>query len=515
MINQKFPEIPSSSNFIFSNKTGAKDSTNTNGSFDINSVSKLPHKKSLEHPLKRKSLYSSTAESPLKKTSANNIFSQKHNISQYGTIEYPTPQSSLFFNHLQTVGSMASLNPPQPFHNSLSEPLSAFGDPWNNRDVNIASHAIADSEIFEEDDFGVFNPHWEEMLTFLLSWVSVPLPAIKFESNTGSPTFKIHFWSFLLFYYGIYNLCALLLVTNMFRLYSLNWWPESMSATSAIITSWIGSMSLGAIFYEYDPQLLREPLVWTGITLATLILPLIISFLQTRKHYSQLPTRPIYATTTDHMLFFSSLEWRTPTSYLRFLWFCGIFTLWYLALVAGEYLAYTYVSTLPHKSIENLKNLFARLHSPDQYLFIQLGSSLWVVLFFPFRMSKITWKILSYFDLAADTYEEYLRHTGFTFYIRNLAENTTMLAFLSWVSILHYGPNKALYPYFQFSINDSDNSIVGNNHEVRYSYELTMKASIVVWCCEFTVSRMEISVYDSSDIFPSYSRTAKYAVCTD
>lgn len=48
-----------------------------------------------------------------------------------------------------------------------------------------------------------------------------------------------------------------------------------------------------------------------------------------------------------------------------------------------------------------------------------------------------------------------------------------MTAFLGWLTILHYGPNKTIYPFFAF---DSDTD--------PYNYRLTAIASLVIWGTE-------------------------------
>ncbi|PVV04105.1 hypothetical protein BB560_001397 [Smittium megazygosporum] len=599
-----------------------------------NNCSTISNSPLLDHPLQKKSIpFGDSAAGtsflyPYAKRSISKLNSISAAIPNYDSInEYidfqTTPDKKTSKRLGKTkIPSFRPLNS-LPFlkQSTSSTPLPI--DPWNDQSVTIATGSVLQTEVFKDDDFGVFNPHWDDMITFrelkskvphkkkwsishtlnnhdtvnnsvlfdfsrnvssptyrffhlivlpvtlVIMWVSVPLPSIREQSFWDFQTYKINFWAFLFFYYGVYNICALLLVTNLFQLYSLNWWPESMSATSACVISWLGSICLGAILYLFNIELVKIPLVWTGLTLCTLVLPVVISFIQIRRRHLISINRSLMKPRkkpssrnkntallpfaedpgSEQAIFLSSVEWiNSSSSYLRYLWFCAIFPLWYIALVAGEYLALSFLDTLPHKNIEGLKyvytwiavvnsldllaswvisskirswplqycyqiyftltyfifyrNLFARLHSPSQYLYIQLGSSLWIVLFYPFRMLKRTWKVLKYFDLAPETYDEYLKRLGSTFYIRNFSENATMLAFIMWVTVLHFGPNKYLYPYFQFSVADepADLNKAGNGllstrssgikNEVQYSFGLTIKASLVVWCCELIVSRM-------------------------
>jgi len=64
-------------------------------------------------------------------------------------------------------------------------------------------------------------------------------------------------------------------------------------------------------------------------------------------------------------------------------------------------------------------------------------------------------------------------------FIRGLAENVSMLAFLGSILVLHYGSNKDVYPYFAFDrASDSPDGGAG------YDFGLTFYASIVTWACE-------------------------------
>ena len=58
------------------------------------------------------------------------------------------------------------------------------------------------------------------------------------------------------------------------------------------------------------------------------------------------------------------------------------------------------------------------------------------------------------------------------FYLRTIAQHTTMLAFLGWLSLLHFGINQPLYPFFAFDDDDS------------YNYRLTIIGSLAIWASE-------------------------------
>ncbi|KAK0519386.1 hypothetical protein OC835_007541 [Tilletia horrida] len=176
------------------------------------------------------------------------------------------------------------------------------------------------------------------------------------------------------------------------------------------------------------------------------------------------------------------LTMRIPSSYIRFLRFIASISLALLALLPGQGYASVYLSTLPHTSLEGTayvtwmmtvnymalashwileekvrsralvfvfkydyflvhfifyRNLFARLRSFDQLALIQLLSSFWVCI----CMSGFCHRIVQYFNPEPKSWEECVESVGLGFYLRNLAQNTTMIAFLGWVSILHFGNN--------------------------------------------------------------------------
>lgn len=59
----------------------------------------------------------------------------------------------------------------------------------------------------------------------------------------------------------------------------------------------------------------------------------------------------------------------------------------------------------------------------------------------------------------------------------------TVVAFLGWLTILHYGPNSTIYPFFAF---DSPTD--------PYTYRLTATASLVIWATELVSSFFARSV---------------------
>ncbi|ORX66347.1 hypothetical protein DL89DRAFT_226743 [Linderina pennispora] len=361
----------------------------------------------------------------------------------------------------------------------------------------------------------------------VVAWCSVPLATDTVEKPGGGEEEKLNFWFFLFFYFGIYNAVALALVTQIFHVYSLTWWPRSMSGLLANVISWVFSTALGAVVYMADTGIETVPMFWTALTLLTLLLPIFISFVIIQKHHRRSTRR--HSNAEDRPLMATSAEWRTPTSYRRFLWFCSSFLLWYAALAAGEYLAYVYIKTLPHTTADGFyyvyswivtvnilslaaswvvgakvrswpltyiytlyffmtyfifyRNLFARLQDPKQVLYLQLGLSMWIVFIYPVRMAKWVYRIQAFVCRWGDDYpyEVYAKQLARTFFLRNKAENATMLGFLCWVTVLHFGPNSPHYPFFQFKPEDD---------EFNYKYDLTIKASAYVWLSEIIASRV-------------------------
>ncbi|KAJ1743551.1 hypothetical protein LPJ68_000929 [Coemansia sp. RSA 1086] len=467
----------------------------------------------------------------------------------------------------------------------MSEILSAhgIGQEWATHAEERARRptALTTSSLLpdEDEEFGRYNPHWDDMMTFrqirvrrerawsaasdpasvgaavrgedrqqllelattavgrsvcltllpvatVVLWSAVPLRTDIVENEE-----RLNFWFFLLFYYGTYNAVALALVTQIFRVYSLTWWPRAMSGLLANIASWLLTTALGAFIYMLGTGIERNPMTWTLLTLLTLLLPVAVSFGIIQRHHRRTRSRrrAIDADDEQRPLMATSTEWRTPASYRRFLWFCSSFLLWYAALAAGELMASTFIATLPHTTgdeffyvytwiatvnvlslaagwVVNAKirswplqyiytlyffttyfifyrNLFARLENPEQVVYLQLSASLWVALIYPLRMAHWVYRVLAYVCRWGEDYpyESYARQLGRAFFLRNKAENATVLGFLCWVTVLHYGPNRRHYPYFRFE-NDIE--------DTRYGYSLTVRASIYAWASEFVASRV-------------------------
>lgn len=212
-----------------------------------------------------------------------------------------------------------------------------------------------------------------------------------------------------------------------------------------------------------------------------------------------------------------------PTSYRRFLWFCAALGVSLIALLLGETYAEVYLRTLPHNTIETLfyvyswvitiylldlltgwilgskvesyplafvfklyfyttyqtyvRALYARLRSPSQFAYLQLLSSSLTIIAQPTLMHPLSHRFLTATNLTASSYHNYLKLCSRALFLKPLAENVTMIAFCGWLLVLHYGPNRAMYPYFEFpDVDDGSGE--------KYTFKLTFWASGVIWACE-------------------------------
>ncbi|KAJ2710236.1 hypothetical protein H4R19_003849, partial [Coemansia spiralis] len=222
------------------------------------------------------------------------------------------------------------------------------GQEWSRRHTTLASSLGPNDD---DDEFSRYNPHWDDMITFrqtrarvprerawsassgaaslaaaaaaghasargkrrllamatntvgrtacltvlpvaaVLAWCAVPLKTDIVVNALGEREERLNFWFFLLFYYGIYNAVALALVTQIFHVYSLTWWPRSMSGLLANVISWVFTTVLGALVYTLGTGIERSPMTWTSLTLLTLLLPVVISFTIIQRHHRR-STRP-------------------------------------------------------------------------------------------------------------------------------------------------------------------------------------------------------------------------------
>ncbi|GAA5919976.1 hypothetical protein JCM1841_004408 [Sporobolomyces salmonicolor] len=260
---------------------------------------------------------------------------------------------------------------------------------------------------------------------------------------------------------------------------------------------------------------------WVLLAFATMTMPALACFAKLRADRRNSWRRSL--TPAQKTFLERQLTQRTPRSYKRFLWFLGTLALSLLALIIGQAFATVYLSTLPHSNVDGLvyiwtwiitvnvlnsvsnwilqrkvrsqalvfvfrfyyflvyhvfyRNLFARLRSPDQAAWIQLLSSSFVIVWYPLSMSRTFHRMLKWSTGMPMEWPEYAHNVGSMLYLRNASENVTMVAFLGWLSILHWGPNQQIYPFFAFE-----------NRYDPYTYRLTLTASLVIWATELISS---------------------------
>lgn len=376
---------------------------------------------------------------------------------------------------------------------------------------------------------------WLPVLLVLV-WCGVPFPkreaydtGDETDGTTGDPDeawVNANFWFFLFWYFGCYVAVALIFITQLFTLYRLNWWPTALGAKTSYAFFWSLSLVCGYLMHLFNPLRIRVPddgeaqwqlkTEWVFLAFATMAMPACVCFIGLRRKGRQ-RYRPML--TDVQKPFATSDGWRIPASYRRFCWFMLTMALNLLTLLAGQGYAILYLETLPHTGLDGTlyvafwmftvlalsavtqwimaekvrsrallfvfryfyfmvyfifyRNLFARLRSFDQFALIQLLSSAWVCLWYPLTMSPLWLKFLNRFNSRQVPWEEHAEKISLFFYLRNIAQHTTMLAFLGWLSILHFGINQPLYPFFAFDDDDP------------YNYKLTMLGSLVIWASEF------------------------------
>jgi len=126
-----------------------------------------------------------------------------------------------------------------------------------------------------------------------------------------------------------------------------------------------------------------------------------------------------------------------------------------------------------------VRALYARLRSPSQFITLQILSSSTLIILTPLLMSPLAHRVLTLLSMNGQSYGAYQKLCIRNVFIRFVAENASMVAFLGSVLVLHFGANKNVYPYFAF-----DDAL--NNEG--YDFDLTFVASSVTWACELAAS---------------------------
>ncbi|KAI0126507.1 hypothetical protein BJ170DRAFT_628954 [Xylariales sp. AK1849] len=420
-----------------------------------------------------------------------------------------------------------------------------------------------------------------------VAWCAVPFPQYPLRPDDadrnpggkadhrapghGSARVQVNFWFFLLVYYGFYNLTALIWITKVFNLYSLNWWPSTLGFPLTV--SLIAILSIAAPIPIYMVPELNfltiHNTAWISWTFIVMAMPVGIAFCIMMLHERHLGLRNSLSETqriftsswwtgdTDSVTArnnrrqagrdtrsldpdsvlqtpprarsgvpgFMRRRW-LPASFVRFVWFCLALAVGLLAYLIGEAYAEIYLRTLPHSNLETIvyvyswvitvhlldaltgwilgvsegervgsyplswifklyfmltyqtyvRALYARLRSPSQFILLQALSSSSLIILTPITMSRTYHRVMGFLGLTSQTYASYQKLRIRDVFIRFLAENVSMLAFLGSILVLHFGPNKDVYPYFAFE--DSNDGNEG------YDFGLTFYASSITWACE-------------------------------
>ncbi|KAI1109384.1 hypothetical protein F5Y14DRAFT_28353 [Nemania sp. NC0429] len=427
-----------------------------------------------------------------------------------------------------------------------------------------------------------------------LTWCAIPFPqyplddshskpymfvdalfAAKSDHRTpghGEARVQVNFWFFLFVYYGFYNLTALIWITKVFNLYSLNWWPSALGFPLTI--SLIAMLSIAVpipIYLIPEARFLTiHNTAWISWTFVIMALPVAIAFCILMTHERHLglrhslsetqriftsswwtgesggsvrdysrnrrgprwpgpfdPNTAVLQIATEQpppqrSAFMQRRRW-LPASFVRFVWFCLALVISLLAYLIGEAYAEIYLRTLPHNSWETIvyvyswvvtvhlldlltgwilggnegervgsyplswifklyfmltyqtyvRALYARLRSPQQFIWLQALSSSFLIILTPLTMTETYHRALVVLGLTAQSYGSYQKICTRNVFIRFLAENVSMLTFLGSILVLHFGPNTDVYPYFAFDDPDEP-----------YNFKLTLFASAITWACE-------------------------------
>lgn len=425
----------------------------------------------------------------------------------------------------------------RPGRKTVDRWLSSF---WTRHFVLIVLPCLA-VWIWVAIPFPVSDPYRDDPFPDLPSWPKRPKGGgANGTTDAGGGTemlpLDVNFYFFLFWYYGMYLAVALFFITNLFSLYRLNWWPPALGGKISYALSWGATLLIGLAAHHLDLFHLRQrweshdrneydwerKTFWVTLSFVAMLMPAIACFskLKRDKRHTYRNAVP----TVSQTFLGDGFSRRIPASWRRFLWFMTCLGIACFSLVAGQAYASLFLSTLPHTSLDAgtwvyswvitvqllaqislyilagkvrsrallflyklffqlvyhvfYRNLFARLRSPSQFATVQLLSSALVVGVFPLQMTKIWHRLLQIVIGYPHSWEDHVDSIATAFYVRGLAQNVTMVGFLGWLSILHFGPNSQIYPFFRFSPSPED----------PYTFPLTFTASCVIWGSELVSS---------------------------
>ena len=127
-----------------------------------------------------------------------------------------------------------------------------------------------------------------------------------------------------------------------------------------------------------------------------------------------------------------------------------------------------------------VRALYVRLRSPSQVVFLQILSSTTLIVITPLLMCRYTHRLLCAIGLNGQSYGAFQKVCVRNVFVRFVAENASMMAFLGSLLVLHFGPNRDVYPYFAFD----DESMTKNG----YTFSFTLYASSIAWACELVAA---------------------------
>lgn len=221
----------------------------------------------------------------------------------------------------------------------------------------------------------------------------------------GEAKVEVNFWFFLAVYYAFYNITALIWITKVFNLYSLNWWPSTLGFPLTIcLIALLAQVGPIALYYVPEATFLTtHNTVWITWTFCIMAMPVMIAscILLTKERHLGLRN-----TLSETQRIFTSSWWAGeedlgsapeirvngagrrrgehawnpddalqvgmandhppsrvpvrlrgrffPASFVRFVWFCTALFIGLLAYVIGEAYAEVYLRTLPHNSLDTI-----------------------------------------------------------------------------------------------------------------------------------------------------------------
>ncbi|KAK1927284.1 hypothetical protein DB88DRAFT_477474 [Papiliotrema laurentii] len=381
--------------------------------------------------------------------------------------------------------------------------------------------------------FPVSDPYTDNPFPDMPSWPKKPTHG----GDGADLPLDVNFYFFLFWYYGMYLAVALFFITNLFSLYRLNWWPSALGGRLSYGLSWGLTLLIGLATHHLDLFKLRRrwesrdpandvdwerKTFWVTLSFVAMLMPAVACFSKLKRDKRHTLRNPVPSVSQTFLG--DSFSRRIPASWKRFLWFMTCLGIACFSLVVGQAYASLFLSTLPHTSLDAgtwvyswvitvqllstislfilagkvrsrallflyklffqlvyhafYRNLFARLRSPSQFATVQLLSSFSVVVVFPLQMTRQWHGLLQLLIGYPQPYEEHVDNIATTFYCRSLAQNVTMVGFLGWLTILHFGPNSQIYPFFRFSPTPDD----------PYTFPLTFTASSLIWASELISS---------------------------